>query len=68
MLEEMQEKYTDSPILDQAAMREAEITEHELHSKDKALKLYEDFLARYPKSPLCTEVRQRARRLRGDVF
>ena len=68
LLEEMQEKMTDSPLLDRAAFREAEITEYELALKDKALKLYEDFLARYPKSSLCTEVRQRARKLRGDVF
>ncbi|MBS1904930.1 MAG: tetratricopeptide repeat protein [Bacteroidetes bacterium] len=68
LLENMQDTMTDSPLLDRAAMRQAEITEHELHSKDKALTLYQDFLARYPKSPLCTEVRQRARRLRGDIF
>ncbi|HYM21182.1 MAG TPA: tetratricopeptide repeat protein [Candidatus Kapabacteria bacterium] len=68
LLEEMQEKMTDSPLLDRAAFREAEITERELSMKDKALKLYEDFLARYPKSSFCTEARQRARKLRGDVF
>ncbi|HET9137050.1 MAG TPA: tetratricopeptide repeat protein [Candidatus Kapabacteria bacterium] len=68
MLQQMQEQMIESPFLDEAALREAEITEHELNAKDKALKLYEDFLARFPKSPHCTEVRQRARRLRGDTF
>jgi tetratricopeptide (TPR) repeat protein len=68
MLQQMQEQMIESPLLDEAALREAEITEHELNLKDKALKLYEDFLARFPKSPHCTEVRQRARRLRGDTF
>jgi tetratricopeptide (TPR) repeat protein len=68
MLEQMEDQMIGSPLVDRAALRMAEITEHELNSKDKALKLYEEFLAKYPKSPYCTEVRQRARRLRGDSF
>jgi tetratricopeptide (TPR) repeat protein len=68
MLAGMQEKMTTSPLLDRAAFREAEITEVNLKDKAKAQRMYEDFLARYPKSPLCTEARKRARTLRGDSF
>ncbi len=68
LLQQMQEQMTGSPLVDKAALREAEITERQLGAKGRALKLYEEFLARYPKSPYCTEVRQRARKLRGDTF
>jgi hypothetical protein len=67
-LEEMQEKMASSPLLDQAAFREAEIVERELHDPARAQKLYEDFLARYPNSNFVSEARQRARKLRGDAF
>jgi tetratricopeptide (TPR) repeat protein len=68
MLATMQEKMLTSPLLDKAAFREAEIIETIIKDKAKALRLYEDFLERYPKSPLCTESRRRARTLRGDSF
>ncbi len=68
MLENMQEKMTTSPLLDKAAYREAEIVETISKDKAKALRMYEDFLERYPKSPLCTEARKKARTLRGDSF
>lgn len=67
-LDVMQEKMPNSPMLDQAAFRAAEITEQILHDKAKAQHLYEEFLERYPKSTLGTDARDRARRLRGDVF
>jgi len=67
-LEVMQEKMQSSTILDQAAFRAAEITEEFLHDKVKAQRMYEEFLEKYPKSPLTTDARDRARRLRGDVF
>jgi tetratricopeptide (TPR) repeat protein len=68
MLATMQEKMTTSPLLDKAAFREAEIVEVYVKDKAKAQRMYEDFLERYPKSPLCTEARKRARTLRGDSF
>ena len=68
MLDQMQAQMSESPLLDRAALREAQITDEQLVAKDKALKLYEDFLARFPKSPYTTVVRQRARTLRGDTF
>lgn len=68
LLQTMQEKMTTSPLLDKAAFREAEIVELLIKDKPKAQRLYEDLLERYPKSPLCTEARKRARTLRGDSF
>ncbi|MDP4220251.1 MAG: tetratricopeptide repeat protein [Bacteroidota bacterium] len=68
LLASMQEKMSTSPLLDKATFREAEIVETMIKDKPKAQRMYEDFLERYPKSPLCTEARKRARTLRGDSF
>jgi tetratricopeptide (TPR) repeat protein len=68
VLDSMQETMINSPLLDQAAFRAAEITERELHDKPHAQKRYEDFLARYPGSTFGSQARERARRLRGDAF
>lgn len=68
ILEEMQDKMSTSPLADQAGFRAAEIVEKEIKDKPRAEKMYEDFLERYDKSPLCTEARKRARKLRGDSF
>ncbi len=68
LLDQMQEKMATSPLVDRAGFRSAEIVEQELKDKSKAQKMYEDFLERYEKSPLCTEARKRARKLRGDSF
>jgi TolA-binding protein len=67
-LETMQEKMTSSPLLDEAAFRAAEIVERELHDPKRAQKMYEDFLTRFQRSNFDTDARERARRLRGDVF
>jgi outer membrane protein assembly factor BamD (BamD/ComL family) len=67
-LETMQEKMTSSPLLDQAAFRAAEIVERELHDPKRAQKMYEDFLVRFQRSNFDGDARERARRLRGDVF
>jgi tetratricopeptide (TPR) repeat protein len=68
VLEEMQDKMSTSPLADRAGFRAAEIVEKEIKDKPRAQKMYEDFLERYEKSPLCTEARKRARKLRGDSF
>ncbi len=67
-LETMQEKMPNSPLLDQAFFRMAEIVEKNLRDKPRAQHLYEDFLGRFPRSSFVSEARNRARRLRGDVF
>lgn len=67
-LETMQEKMTSSPLLDQAAFRAAEIVERELRDPKRAEKMYEDFLVRFQRSNFDTDARDRARKLRGDVF
>lgn len=64
----IQEKMLTSPIADQAQFRLIEIVEMELKDKPRAQRLYEDFLVRYPKSLYTSEARERARKLRGDVF
>ncbi|HET6510969.1 MAG TPA: tetratricopeptide repeat protein, partial [Candidatus Kapabacteria bacterium] len=67
-LNTVQEKMMTSPIADQAQFRLIEIVEKDLKDKPRAQRLYEDFLVRYPKSLYTSEARERARRLRGDVF
>lgn len=67
-LDSMQVKMTSSPLLDEAAFREAEITEVDLHDAARAEKMYEDFLERYPNSTFDDEARDRARKLRGEAF
>jgi tetratricopeptide (TPR) repeat protein len=67
-LEVMQEKMPSSPMLDAALFREAEIVERTLHDKQRAQRLYEDLLARFSNSTYAAEARERARKLRGDVF
>lgn len=67
-LDSMQVKMVNSPLLDVAAFREAEITERDLHDKARAEKMYEDFLERYPNSNFVNDARDRARKLRGDAF
>lgn len=64
----VQEKMLTSPIADQAQFRLIEIVEQDLKDKQRAQRLYEDFLVRYPKSLYTSEARDRARKLRGDVF
>ena len=68
LLEQMQEKMVTSPLADRAGFRAAEIVEQEMKERSRAQKMYEDFLERYPKSPLGAEARKRARKLRGDSF
>lgn len=67
-LDLMQEKMASSPLLDAALFREAEIVERSLHDKPRAQRLYEDLLARFSNSGYAAEARERARKLRGDVF
>ncbi len=67
-LNTVQEKMLTSPIADQAQFRLIEIVEKDLKDKTRAQRLYEDFLVRYPKSLFTSEARERARRLRGDIF
>lgn len=68
ILEAMQTKMATSPLVDRAGFRIAEITETALKQPQVAQRLYEEFLERYAKSPLASEARKRARRLRGDPF
>jgi outer membrane protein assembly factor BamD (BamD/ComL family) len=67
-LDSMQDTMLNSPLLDQAAFRSAEITERDLHDRAHAQKRYEDFLAHYAGSTYTAEARERARKLRGDAF
>ena len=67
-LDSMQVRLPNSPLLDVAAFREAEIVEQNLHDSARAQKMYEDFLENYPNSDFVTDARDRARKLRGDAF
>lgn len=68
LLDTMQDRMSSSPLVDKAGFTAAEIVETVIKDKRRAQQMYEEFLARYDKSPLCTEARKRARKLRGDSF
>lgn len=60
-------KENGSDILgDNALFLMANITEKNMNDKQKAMKLYEEFIEKYPGSFFLTEVRKRFRALRGD--
>lgn len=64
--QQITEKYSTDILGDDAAYLSAKIYEEFYKQKDKALALYQDFLARYPGSLYVTEVRKRIRELRGE--
>jgi tetratricopeptide (TPR) repeat protein len=57
-----------SVIADDALFRRADLHEHKLKDKTKAMELYQDLLINYPGSLFAVEARKRYRALRGDVL
>ena len=65
-LEQLLKEHGSDILGDNALFLLANITEKNLNDKVKAMKLYEDFIEKYPGSFFLTEVRKRYRILRGD--
>jgi tetratricopeptide (TPR) repeat protein len=55
-----------SIVGDRALMRIAEIYQHGIGDREKAIEAYEDLIIEYPRSMFATEARKRIRLLRGD--
>jgi outer membrane protein assembly factor BamD (BamD/ComL family) len=66
LLSEIQKKYRNDILADDASFLEAEIYEHHLRQKERAMELYREFLTNYPGSVYAAEARKRFRALRGD--
>ena len=66
-LDQLVKEYGSGVLGDNALFMMADIIENKLHDKQRALKLYEQFIEQYPGSFYSTEVRRRFRSLRGDV-
>jgi tetratricopeptide (TPR) repeat protein len=60
------DEYPESMYSDQAMFDAAELYQTRLSAKEKAVRLYELFLERFPNSLLVGEARKRIRILRGD--
>jgi Flp pilus assembly protein TadD len=66
LLSEIQKKYRNDILADDASFLEAEIYDHHLRQKERAMELYREFLTNYPGSVYAAEARKRFRALRGD--
>lgn len=65
-LEKIQSEFPDDILADDASFMEADIYEHYLRNKEKAMEIYRTFLDKYPGSVYAAEARKRYRVLRGD--
>ncbi len=65
-LEQLLKEHGSDILGDNALFLLATVTEKNLDDKPKAMKLYEEFIEKYPGSFFLTEVRKRYRTLRGD--
>lgn len=65
-LEKIQSEFPDDILADDASFMEADIYEHYLKNKVKAMEIYRTFLDKYPGSVYAAEARKRYRVLRGD--
>jgi len=65
-LNELNQKYADDLLGDDALFLTATIYEKYLNSKTEAMEIYNSFLIKYPGSNYAAEARKRFRLLRGD--
>ncbi len=66
LLEKIQTEFPEDILADDASFTEADIYEHYLKNKEKAMEIYRTFLDKYPGSVYAAEARKRFRTLRGD--
>jgi tetratricopeptide (TPR) repeat protein len=65
-LQKILDEFRDDILADDAYFLQGDIYEHQLKDKDKAMKIYREFLNKYPGSVYAAEARKRYRVLRGD--
>ncbi len=66
LLQKILNFYGDDILADDASFMQADIYEHYLKNKEKAMEIYRAFLDKYPGSVYAAEARKRYRTLRGD--
>ena len=66
MFAQVDSSYSDDLLGDQSTFQLADLYEHQLNNKQKAMDLYKSILTKYPGSIYIIESRKRYRDLRGD--
>lgn len=66
MFQQVGDDYSTELLADDATFQLAELYEHQLNNKEKAMELYKSILLKYPGSVYVIEARKRFRDLRGD--
>jgi len=66
MFQQVGDDYSTELLADDAIFQLAELYEHQLNNKEKAMELYKSILLKYPGSVYVIEARKRFRDLRGD--
>ncbi|NOT75233.1 MAG: tetratricopeptide repeat protein [Cyclobacteriaceae bacterium] len=66
LLEKIETEFPEDILADDASFMKADIYEHYLKNKEKAMEIYRIFLDKYPGSVYAAEARKRFRTLRGD--
>jgi outer membrane protein assembly factor BamD (BamD/ComL family) len=65
-LQKILDEFGSDILADDAYFLQGDIYEHQLTNKEKAMKIYREFLTKYPGSVYAAEARKRFRVLRGD--
>lgn len=66
LLQKILDEYGEDILADDAYFLQADIYEHQLKNKEKAMEIYKEFLTKFPGSVYVAEARKRFRALRGD--
>ena len=66
LYQEVVEKFGEDILADDALFQLADLVQNRLLDKERAMKLYEDLLTKYPGSLYSVDARKRFRQLRGD--
>lgn len=66
LYQEIVEKYGEDILADDALFQLADLAQYRLQDKERAMKLYEELLTKYPGSLYSVDARKRFRQLRGD--
>jgi len=66
LLQKILDEYGEDILADDAFFMQGDILEHYKHDKEAAMKVYLEFLNRFPGSVYAAEARKRYRQLRGD--
>jgi TolA-binding protein len=66
LYQEVVEKFGQDILADDALFQLADLVQNRMQDKERAMKLYEELLTKYPGSLYTVDARKRFRQLRGD--